>query len=214
MDEEQQGATLVKIHRVKHSRTALTCGRCGAVIHPSRDVLSKNGKTKRVLGDPYVWIKHRYGGKQIRCASTSCVFRDSDLTTSSKLATVYDLRDNLIEDISKWEGDDADALRSLLSEASEAIREVAGEYEESADNIEQHFPSGSPTSEACREQAENLNGWADELEGAEIEDWEPEVEEGDEEDEEEVRDSQGRTKEEWAEAQRETADDVASGCPV
>ena len=79
----------------------------------------------------------------------------------------------------------------------DAIREVADEYNESADNIEQSFPSGCPKSEECRERADELSSWADEVESADFDELE---EDGD--------------KEEWIEMQRENALGVVDACPV
>lgn len=189
----------MRINRVKHAlKKGLKCGNCGKDILPSRN--DKKTK-KRVLGDAYMWIKPRYGGKRIRC--TSCPFRDSDLTTSEKLGRVYDARDSARDSISQWDGVELEDLRSALNDCVEAAREVSDEYNESADNIEQAFPNGTPTSEECREKADEISSWCDEMESVDLEEYEGE--EGEEESE---------ARNEWAEAQREAALGVVDGCPV
>ena len=73
----------------------------------------------------------------------------------------------------------ADDIMQVLTDCAEAIREVAGEYEEAADNIESGF-GGNPTSvsDELREKAETLNSAADEVEGVSI-DERPEPDEPD-----------------------------------
>jgi len=192
----------MRINRVKHAlKKGLKCGNCGKDILPSRD--DKKTK-KRILGDAYLWIKPRYGGKRIRC--TACPFRDSDLTTSEKLGRVYDARDTARDAISQWDGEDLQDLRAAIEDCVNEVREVADEYNESADNIEQSFPNGNPTSEDCREKADELSSWCDEMESVELE--EREEEEGDEEGDNDEKRS------EWAEAQRDAALGAVDACPV
>ena len=185
----------MRINRVKHAlKKGLVCGKCNKTIVHSHD--DKKTK-KRVLGDPYIWIKHRYGGKRIRCTAQGCGFTSADMTTSEKLGRVYDARDSARDAVSEWDGEDIEDLKTSLSELADAIREVADEYNESADNIEQAFPSGCPKSEECRERADELSSWIDEIESADFEELE---EDGD--------------KEEWIETQRENALGVVDACPV
>lgn len=195
----------MRINYVQHAlKKGLVCGKCNKPIgHSHNDKKTK----KRILGDAYLWIKPRYGGKRIRCVA--CPFRDSDLTTSEKLGRVYDARDTARDAISQWDGEDLQDLRAALEDCINEVREVADEYNESADNIEQSFPNGSPTSEDCREKADALSSWCDEMESVDLEDRE---EEDDEETDEEGDADEKRS--EWAEAQRDTALGVVDGCPV
>lgn len=122
----------MRINRVKHAlKKGLKCGNCGKDILPSRN--DKKTK-KRVLGDAYLWIKPRYGGKRIRCAA--CLFRDSDLTTSEKLGRVYDARDMARDAISQWDGEDLQDLRDALEDCVNEVREVADELSSWCDEME------------------------------------------------------------------------------
>lgn len=170
----------MKITTVKHSLTELTCGKCSDKIRASRDekqrVLNKRtGKKEwkevRVLGDGYRWIKFNRGPKKIRCMKPECAFRASDMTTSDKLSRVYAAQETAQDVVDSWDGEDIETLREALQTAAEEIREVASEYNESADNMEQAFPNGSPTIDDCREKAESLESWADELEQNDLTEW-------------------------------------------
>jgi len=184
-----------RINRVKKARQAQgKCIKCG-------DKINK--------GDAYSWIKSRFGPKRRVCSKPGCHFRDSDLTGSEKLGRVYDTRDDASEAVGAWSGEDASDLRSALEEAAEAIREVAGEYQESADAIMEHFPNGNATSEECEEKAGELEGYADEIEGADLEDFDPEAEGSDETDE----DKETR-REAWVEQCRDEAQAAVDECPV
>lgn len=244
----------MKITTVKHSQTNLTCGKCGASIMASRNE-TRDGKTVRVLGDPYRWIKHNRRPKTVRCMSERCSFRRSDLTTSDKLSRVFAALESTEASVAEWDGDDIETLKEALQTLAEEAREVASEYNESADNMEQSFPSGSPTIEDCREKAENLEQWADELEGVDFEEWDGPDEDDDSEprqciacdlnvekdgdvvdgwrhvaegknsddldaaadhdaEPDPVRNSSLSTREEWAEEQRELANEALGNCPL
>lgn len=242
----------MRVNEVKHSLTALTCGKCRDDIKPSRDEKQvvedkrtgkKVKKVVRVLGDPYRWIKHNRRPRKVRCMKPECRFHRSDMTTSDKLSRAYAAEETAETSIAGWGGLDAsvDDLKEILTTLADEAREIAEEYNESAENIENAFPNGSATAEECREKAEELEGWADELEAIDFEEWDgPDVGEADEEKkaaaEQEFRDEEagikkgpsdreasagpeepkntsGETHEEWIEAQRELAND-AIGCPI
>ena len=90
--------------------------------------------------------------------------RASQLTGSDKLSRVYAAGEDL-EDV-VGEADSLESIVEALNTAAEAVREVAEEYGESADNMEQAFPNGSPTIDMCRENQDSLAAYADELESA------------------------------------------------
>jgi DNA repair ATPase RecN len=115
-------------------------------------------------GDSYKWIKPRYGSKQIRC--DNCHFRDSDLTSSDKLARCYDARDNALDQLGGWSNEDSvDDLRNIVEDMTSELREVAEEYQQSADNIRDSFTESS-TADECEERANEIEGWAEEVESA------------------------------------------------
>lgn len=98
----------------------------------------------------------------------------SQLTSSGKLATIYDAEDN----VGNFGIDSSDRDCLLMSlqnfegavrEAGESFREVSEEYNESADNLEEYF-SGSQQiddirekAEACETAADDADTLADEL---------------------------------------------------
>jgi hypothetical protein len=90
--------------------------------------------------------------------------RPSQLTGSDKLSRAYAAGEQM-EDI-VGEATTIEDIAQALRDAADQVREVSDEYGESADNMEEAFPNGSPTIELCRENQDNLAGYADELEGA------------------------------------------------
>lgn len=215
-----------RVITVKRSQKAQgTCHKCSTPIKK---------------GDPYKFIKPRYGAKKVLCAK--CQFRDSDLTSSDKLARAYDARDDLQAAIAGWDPADGDieSLKEALTTAQEAVQEVADEYQESADNIHNTF-SESQTADDCEEKANSLGDWAQELESAaddleefdeetvrkeaeeeyESEHPKPEVASGDKAEADwlaEMEVAVGKQveekKEEWGEEQRSKAEDPSGNCPV
>lgn len=212
----------MRIHAVKHSLTALVCSRCHCEIKPSRDekqTVTVKGKrvkkTVRVLGDPYRWIKFQKRPRNVRCMAAACAFKRSDLTTSEKLGRLYDAQDAAEDAIAAWSGE-ADDLKTILSDLASEVREVSQEYNESADNIENSFPGGSPTIDDCREKAEQLESWADEIEEVDFDEWEPAKEspEDPDGDSDEETNDDGQTRVEWADEQRDKASEVIGECPL
>jgi hypothetical protein len=191
-------------------------------------------------GDAYSWLKGRNGPRKVVCGS--CQFSDSDKTGSDKLGRVYDARDAALEAVGNWAiEDDPEDLKSALEEHIEALREVANEYQESADSIHQNF-SESSTADECEEKSQEIEGYADEIEGAfdNVDEWDEDAireelrEEyeaenpKDETDEqapaslkayEEARDAEveRRIKDrrnDWGEELRSAIEDAVNNCPV
>lgn len=71
-----------------------------------------------------------------------------------------------------------DELESARDDAASAIRELAGEKEESAQNMEDGFGHETEQSEELRDISEQLESWADDVEGVDFGD-EPEPEDED-----------------------------------
>lgn len=249
----------MRITTVNHAQKAQTCRRCGTTIKPSRDVKQdvlnkRTGKTKkkvvRVLGDSYRWIKFNRGSKIVRCMDNACRFRPSDMTTSDKLSTLYGAQETAEDAIDAWDGDEGsiDDLKTALEDLATSVEEVAEGYTESADNMENVFTGGSPTIDDCREKAEGLESWKDEIEGVDFDEWDgpseedaakcetcegeivkdedgnwkhdPELKSSAKNDRDheaepaEQKNSDGQTREEWVEAQREKAMEVVGNCPI
>lgn len=183
----------MKINQVKKARKDQgACGKCGVEIRK---------------GDAYKWIKFRYGGRRLRCMNRGCMFRPSDLTSSDKLSRVYGAQEALEDALKGWDRKTLDHLSGAVEGCADDLREVASEYEESADSIRDSFPDSS-TADECEEKAQGLEVWADEIEGA--------FEEIDSFTWDDVEDGQyySEAREEWADVVVEEMEDIISDCPV
>lgn len=118
------------------------------------------------IGQPYCWIKSRYGPKRSR--HTTCrPFRPSDLTSNEKLSNLYAIQERIEDETSAWgllESTDLDDLVSALDDAATEAREVAEAYQESAGNLESGFGHATSQSEELASNGSEVEGWADELE--------------------------------------------------
>ena len=147
---------MTRVIAVKNARKDQgCCGRCGSPI------------TK---GMSYRWWKFRYGGKHIRCTGTACAPRSSDLTSSDKLSTLYSHQENAQDSIA--EAKDHISILGALEDLVVGINEVAEEYRDSAENIREHF-SESATADECEEKADELEGWALDVESYGVDEDEP-----------------------------------------
>jgi hypothetical protein len=139
------------------------CGKCSKEI---------------TVGSPYKHISPRsgpYGGHTLyRCAS--CPDWHVWEYSSSLSARVAEISYDFSQEADGW--DSSDAVQDSLTSTAERVREIAQEKEESADNIESGFQHETQMSQELRDVSEQLNSWADEIEGAEIPDY-PEPEEDD-----------------------------------
>ena len=146
----------MKIHRQKSRngyietkgvRRDLVCGRCTKPI---------------AAGDEYLWFQHAFSSKVIRCLQHYP--RQSELTTSDKLARLFSIQegfDDLLKELLK--ATNADEVVSFLESAEDEAREVGGEYNESADNIEEGFGHETSMSEEIRGKGDSCETWANAL---------------------------------------------------
>lgn len=200
-----------RVNVVQKARKAQgACSRCGAKIKK---------------GDPYKWTKPRYGMRRVVCGQ--CQFKFSDLTSSDKLSQVYSAQEECEAAIQGWDGSDGtvDDLKDALTTAAGSIREVGEGYQESADNIHQNF-SESSTADDCEEKASNLESWADEFESTadDLEEFDEEEAKKEaeadfdpksKEDKDEFIETEvDKKREEWAEEQRNKAEEPCGNCPV
>ena len=155
------------------------CEKCGKVIEP---------------GTQYYSWKFNFGATHMQHAEHGPP-RASQLT-NSKMGEVYDAVSDF--DVSSCES--PEDMKAALQSVADAARSVAEQYGESADNIEASWPSGNPTSEACRNTQQELESWADSLES-----WEPDHDSWDKE--------QHDTEEDWLEECRESASGVLDDQP-
>lgn len=127
---------------------AYRCGKCGVTIEP---------------GQKYFYWEPRYGPKQVRCKDHYP--RQSELTTS-KMSEVYAAVEAAEDSAQAYDGTDYTDYSALISSVLEVVEGVKEEYETAAEQ----FGGGGEN----QERAEALEGFIDELEGADFEgfdDW-------------------------------------------
>jgi len=128
-------------YTVRGVRYPLECGRCKKRIRP---------------GERYRKFVGRFGRIMIRCGGPDCYFRTSELSTG-RVADVY----AACEDVQEWEPKEVskealEELKQIVESSRDTIEMVKDEDEASAENIEEYFPSGNPTSEFLRERVDTL----------------------------------------------------------
>lgn len=139
--------------RITHVQSAQKdqgrCRKCGSEIK---------------AGDSYKWFANRIGRSSIKKKFCSrCPIRQSDMTTSDKLSTLYSAQETLEDAIPKAES--LDDLAQALNEAASEARDVAEEYRDSVSNMPDSLQS-SPQADEMNEKADNIESWADSLESA------------------------------------------------
>lgn len=140
------------VKRTKSARGASrSCGRCGATIAP---------------GQPYFQFSFRYGGTHYRCKDHYP--KPSELT-QSKVSTIYAAVEEAEESLPGL--DTFDDIAQVVDTVAEAAREVADEYREA----DEAFGGYGATQSA--ELADELEGWADELDSFQLTIEQPEVDE-------------------------------------
>lgn len=123
-----------------------------------------------VKGETYYKWKKRYGPTQ-----RSKTYPSPSQLSNAKYAAIHDA----IKDAEKTIGScsEPDDIKSALEEVASVARDVAGEYEESASNVESAFPNGSSVIDDLNEKKDACESFADELES-----WEPDPDNVDEDD--------------------------------
>jgi len=160
------------------------CGKCGTTIE---------------VGMPYKHISPKsgpYGGRRmVRCASCPSwqVWEYSSSLSARTAEIAHDFWNALAE------CDDEDSVQTTLNDAAERVREIAEEKREGASNIEEGFGHSTYQSDELNDIADQLDSWADEIEGATI----PEYPEAEEQDCEDCEGSGEVENEDWAELDTE-----------
>ncbi|MDE1904874.1 MAG: hypothetical protein KGH75_00300 [Rhodospirillales bacterium] len=128
------------------------------------------------IGTPYKWVevKRSYGGTRYNRHEACPDWNSWDLSNSlsARLAQIAH---------SGWEafGDhiaSEEDVTSLLEDVANEVRALSEEKAESASNIEDGFGHPTEASEELQQIADDLESWADEIEGADV----PELPEPDE----------------------------------
>lgn len=140
---------MTRVHLVNRSRKASVCSKCGGILP---------------VGSAYRHASPGFRGRKIvRCMKPECSFRQSDLTTS-KMSSAYAAIESAEDILSNGMGS-LDDIRSTLQQAADEIRDVAQEYRDA--NHAWGETNGAENYEWV-EKADELEGFADELEN-----WEP-----------------------------------------
>ena len=145
---------MAQVHHVQKARKSPgPCQKCGAKIRK---------------GHSYKWWKFRYGGKRIRCDAETCSPRPSEYVTSSdKLSRCMGAGEMVEGAIAAFKKDlNLAKLVEEVESAAEEVREVAGEYQESSENMESGLGHETEQSEELAEKSQNLESKADEIEQA------------------------------------------------
>lgn len=114
-------------------------------------------------GTPYKWIKPKsgpYGGHQRNrhAAHPDWNVWDYSNSLSAQVARIE-------HEATSADLDSLDDAEATLNTAAEAIRELAEQKRESAQNIEDGFGHPTSMSEDLESQADDLDSWADDVEG-------------------------------------------------
>lgn len=111
--------SIAKINHVQAARkTQGTCGKCQTPIN---------------IGDPYRWYKvgFRARFKHVRCTSSACMPRPSELE-SSRISEVYAAQEDAQDRI---EGAETVAeMNEAISDLQDAIEQLAEEYRDASEN--------------------------------------------------------------------------------
>jgi hypothetical protein len=118
------------------------------------------------VGSPYKHISPKsgpYGGRKlVRCGT--CPMWNVWEYSSSLGARIAEVQHGF--DVSGAESEEE--VRDALTEFADAVREIAAEKQESAENMEEGFGHPTSMSEELTEIAESLESWADEVEYADV----------------------------------------------
>jgi len=128
------------------------CGKCGTEILP---------------GMPYKWIEPKMRGLMVRCMD--CPTWQPWEYSYSLSARIAEIQSNATDALA-GDFDSPDDLKSILEEIAGEIRSLAEEKEEAASNMEEGFGHSTYQSDELNDQAEQLNGWADDVENTDIPD--------------------------------------------
>jgi hypothetical protein len=128
------------------------------------------------------------------------------------MAGVYAAQEHCDEQVSYCET--IEDLEALASELADQIREVAQEYQGSADNIESGFGHSTSVSEDLADKAEQLESWADDIEGVDFDEFEEEEDDEEEGDDDSEEEGDETAREEWLDEQRDKLIEIMNECPL
>lgn len=144
-------ARVKTIKSARASKIERKCATCGKSIE---------------VGDTYKKVGLKTGPrssiKRFWCAT--CQPKASQLTTNSRMSTLYGVQESLDAAIAHFNGDlgDLDDLKSQFESGADEAEAVADEYEEGADNMPENLQQGSQAEE-MRNKATAIREWAETL---------------------------------------------------
>lgn len=146
---------MARVTYVKKAAKQHRCQRCGEVIRK---------------GEPYKHISPRAhraarGRKLVRCAT--CPDWQVWEYSNSLSARVQQIQHEWAKSIEEAAEDN---LEDIPVELASAIRELAEEKRESATNIEYGFGHATSQSDELNQTADDLDGWADDIESFDMDD--------------------------------------------
>lgn len=121
-------------------------------------------------GTPYKHVTPKsgpYGGRQRNRHAAHPSWQPWDLSSSlsARIQQVQYEAETALGGV-----DDPDSATQVLADAAEAIRGLAEEKREAAQNMEEGFGHSTSQSEELEGQADELEAWADEVEGVDVPD--------------------------------------------
>jgi hypothetical protein len=143
-----------------------TCGYCSKPIE---------------IGTPYKHISPKsgpYGGATLRRHAECPTWQVWDYSSSLSARTAQIAYEGMNAITSAIESREPSEVEAALSSIADEIRSLAEEKREGASNIEDGFGHPTQQSEELEQIADDLDSWADDVEGAEVPEA-PEPEEGD-----------------------------------
>lgn len=164
-------ARITMVKSAQASKKARYCVRCRHEVKPGEAYAHASFKTSPYSSMTRIW-----------CFAHMTNIKGSERTANARLSTLYAAQES-VEDVIRLDAGEYDfqQLAEALQGAAEEARGIGEEYEESASNVEDGFPNGSPVIDEIREKVEACENWADALESAatDIEDAAQRVEEFD-----------------------------------
>lgn len=109
-------------------------------------------------GESYYWWKFRYGGKRMQKTYP----KQSQLTQSEFLGTIYDIQDRL-----EALGGDIEEAKSERDAIVSELQDLASECEDRKSNMPDGLQEG-PTGEMLQNRSDECNSMADELDGVDL----------------------------------------------
>ena len=145
---------VTQVNKARPAKSNRICQRC---------------RHKICVGETFYWFSAFMGNAGIVkyfCAQHPP--KPSETTSSDKLSQLYGAREALQEFVSVTLMQESNAEHALevLREAIDTAESVAGEYQESFDNMEANFSSGCPLMDELEEKIAHCEAWAEALEAA------------------------------------------------